>query len=247
MGEDVPGDRARGSCEKYTPNSGVSFVKNPDYWDKSRIPKLDAQQVKFYPKEQAQVLALQSGDVDVLVHFSPTGGKSLLNDPNLTIIELRSSVHREMHMRNDKQPFDDKRVRQAMALAVDRKALVDGLFAGKADIGNDSPFAPGVPVHRQERRAASAGPGQGQGADAAGGRQQRVGDDRHVGRLRALRSRPAPAELRAEIGIKLKPNVTPAGTYYGDAVFGKSPWLDSVMGITDYGHRGVPNLFLNAR
>jgi peptide/nickel transport system substrate-binding protein len=41
--------------------------------------------------------------------------------------------------------------------------------------------------------------------------------------------------------------VTPAGTYYGDAVFGKSPWLDSVMGITDYGHRGVPNLFLNAQ
>ena len=41
--------------------------------------------------------------------------------------------------------------------------------------------------------------------------------------------------------------MTPAGTYYGDAVFGKSPWLDSTMGITDYGHRGVPNLFLAAQ
>jgi peptide/nickel transport system substrate-binding protein len=37
-----------------------------------------------------------------------------------------------------------------------------------------------------------------------------------------------------------------SGTYYGDAVFGKSNWLDSVMGITDYGHRGVPNVFLSA-
>ena len=36
------------------------------------------------------------------------------------------------------------------------------------------------------------------------------------------------------------------GAYYGDAVYGKSPWLDSVMGITDYGHRGVPNVFLSA-
>jgi len=51
----------------------------------------------------------------------------------------------------------------------------------------------------------------------------------------------------AKIGVKLTPNVTPAGTYYGDAVFGKSPWLDSTMGITDYGHRGVPNLFLTAQ
>ncbi|WP_196760803.1 hypothetical protein, partial [Streptobacillus moniliformis] len=36
------------------------------------------------------------------------------------------------------------------------------------------------------------------------------------------------------------------GAYYGDAVYGKSNWLDSVMGITDYGHRGVPNVYLNA-
>ena len=34
--------------------------------------------------------------------------------------------------------------------------------------------------------------------------------------------------------------------YYGDAVFGKSIWLDSVMGITDYGHRPVPNVFLSS-
>ncbi len=34
--------------------------------------------------------------------------------------------------------------------------------------------------------------------------------------------------------------------YYGDGVFGKSNWLDSVMGITDYGHRGVPNVYLTA-
>ena len=36
------------------------------------------------------------------------------------------------------------------------------------------------------------------------------------------------------------------GAYYGDAVPGKSPWLDFDLGITDYGHRGVPNVFLQA-
>ena len=49
-----------------------------------------------------------------------------------------------------------------------------------------------------------------------------------------------------EIGGKINLNIMDQGAYYGDAVSGKSPWLDSVMGITDYGHRGVPNVFLAA-
>ena len=49
-----------------------------------------------------------------------------------------------------------------------------------------------------------------------------------------------------EIGGTIDLNVMDQGAYYGDAVPGKSPWLDSDMGITDYGHRGVPNVFLSA-
>ena len=47
-------------------------------------------------------------------------------------------------------------------------------------------------------------------------------------------------------GIDVKLNFTDSGSYYGDAVFGKSPWLDSTFGITEYGHRGAPNVFLGA-
>jgi peptide/nickel transport system substrate-binding protein len=48
------------------------------------------------------------------------------------------------------------------------------------------------------------------------------------------------------LGINVKTVVQDAGEFYGDAVFGKSPWLDATMGIVDYGHRGVPNVFLGA-
>ena len=49
-----------------------------------------------------------------------------------------------------------------------------------------------------------------------------------------------------EAGIRLNLNITDSATYYGEATFGKSPWLDSTMGITEYGHRGVPNVVLGA-
>ena len=48
------------------------------------------------------------------------------------------------------------------------------------------------------------------------------------------------------IGIDIEITVETQDAYYGKAVFGQSDWLDSVMGITDYGHRGVPNVLMTA-
>jgi peptide/nickel transport system substrate-binding protein len=48
------------------------------------------------------------------------------------------------------------------------------------------------------------------------------------------------------IGVKISLKVESQELYYGAGTFGKSDWLDSPLGITDYGHRGVPNVFLNA-
>ena len=49
-----------------------------------------------------------------------------------------------------------------------------------------------------------------------------------------------------EIGIKLNLKIETDAAYYGKAQPGQSDWLDSEMGITDYGHRGVPNVLLGA-
>ena len=49
-----------------------------------------------------------------------------------------------------------------------------------------------------------------------------------------------------EIGVTIDLNIESQDAYYVKAVFGQSDWLDSVMGATDYGHRGVPNVLLAA-
>ena len=95
------------------------------------------------------ILALQGDEVDFLEHFSVSGGKALLDDPNVQVIAVNSATHRQLHMRTDKEPFTDKRVRQAIALSIDRNALVEGLWEGQADLGNDSPFAPALSLDRQ--------------------------------------------------------------------------------------------------
>jgi peptide/nickel transport system substrate-binding protein len=232
--------------DKFDPEVSVTFKKNPDYWDTTRQPIADTNEIKFYDEEQAKVLGLQGGQVDVINNFSVVGGKALLTDPSILVLEVESSAHRQVHMRTDKPPFNDKRVRQAMALLIDREALVAGLWEDKASLGNDSPLAPVFPSTDTsvEQRTQDVAQAKQLLADAGAediSVELRAWDGFEMPDLAAVIKNQA-----AEGGISVQLNITNAASYYGDAVFGSSPWLDSTFGITEYGHRGVPNVLLDA-
>jgi peptide/nickel transport system substrate-binding protein len=231
--------------ERFTPKVGLSVVRNEAYWgDKPFADKVD---IKFYDEEAPMILGLQGDEVDFVEHFSVSGGAPLLGDENVQVIAVKAATHRQLHMRTDKEPFTDNRVRQAIALSIDRPALVDGLWEGQADIGNDSPFGPlypstdtSVPQREQDIDQAKqllADAGMADGFSV----QLDTWNGFEIPDLAQLIKNNA-----AEIGVTLNLKITDAGTYYGDGVFGKSTWLDSVMGITDYGHRPVPNVYLTA-
>jgi peptide/nickel transport system substrate-binding protein len=231
--------------QSFVANQGVTYVRNPHYWGPPTVA--ERSQLTFYPEEQAQTLGLQGNQVDCLAHYSVSGGRALLTDPNIRTIQYRCSAHRQIHMRNDKEPFTDKRVRRAVALLVDRRGLVEGLLATKSDYGNDSPFAPvfrstNPAVAQRQRNVAEAkqllqAAGKGSGFSA---------------QLTTLTHFELPDLAQvvqndvSDAGIRLNISILDPGTYYGSSKFGTSPWLDSEMGITDYGHRGVPNLILTA-
>ncbi len=230
--------------EKYTPKVGASFVRNPDYWGEKALP--DRTEFIFYTDTPPMILALQGGQVDVIQQVPVLAGAGILNDPNYNVISLKSSAHQQLHMRTDIQPFQDKRVRRAIALSLDRTRLVKGLLRGRAIEGNDSPFAPVYPstnttVAQRGKDLAEAKAL----LEAAGAKAFKV----TLTTERFLEI-PEYAQLvqnaAREIGITIDLNVEDQGAYYGDAVSGKSDWLDSAMGITDYGHRGVPNVYLSA-
>lgn len=231
--------------EKFTAKVGASFVRNPDYWGKPAGP--DRIEVSFYDDYQPQILALLGGQIDIIQQLPVLQGVGLLNDPNFDIISTPSAAHQQVHMRTDSAVFKDKRVRRAIALCLDRAKIVQGLMKGKAQIGNDSPFMAAYPssdpsVPQREKNIAEAKQLMA-AAGMANGFEVTLTTEKYL-------EIPDFAVLIQnavkEIGGKINLNVLDQGAYYGDAVYGKSPWLDSDMGITDYGHRGVPNVFLAA-
>jgi peptide/nickel transport system substrate-binding protein len=231
--------------EKYVPKAHASFVRNEAYWGPRALPARVL--FSFYDSIQAQVLAMQGGQLDVLLHVPVQGGQGLLADPRLNIVALKSSAHEQLHMRTDRGHFADKRVRRAVALTLNRENLVRGMFRGRAALGNDSPFAPIFPAtdpQVPQRRfdlaearelMAAAGVPNGFAATLTAERFQEI-PDYAVVIQNAVR----------KIGIDLTLNVEDQSAYFGRAVFGSSDWLDSEMGIEDYAHRGVPNTLLTA-
>jgi peptide/nickel transport system substrate-binding protein len=232
--------------DRFEQGVGITLVPNRDYWAPGRRAVADRQEVVFYTNEQSLVLGFQGNEVDVVVQFSVSGGKALLTDSTVITTELPSAAHRQVHLRTDKEPFTDKRVRQAIALLVDRRALVEGLLDTKADFGNDSPFAPiyrstaeveqrQQDVAKAKELLAAAGKENGFSVPLSGWQGFEMPD------LAQLIQQ----DVR-EAGIRINLNITDQTTYFGEATYGNSPWLDSTMGITEYGHRGVPNVVLGA-
>ncbi|KIG04037.1 ABC transporter substrate-binding protein [Caballeronia concitans] len=231
--------------EKYTPKVGASFVRNPDYWGDKALP--DRVNFSFYADHQAQLLAMQGRQADVMGDFTVQGGVSLLSNPQFKVLGAKSSSHRQIHMRCDTGAFKDKRVRQALALSINREVIVKGLFRGRAVVGNDSPFAPVFPssdlsvpqrkidIAKAKQLMSEAGVANGFDVTLTTEKYMEIPD------LAVVVQNAAKA-----IGIRITLKVESQDLYYGSGTFGKSDWLDSPLGITDYGHRGVPNVFLNA-
>jgi peptide/nickel transport system substrate-binding protein len=128
---------------KYEAGVSAEYEANADYWGGK--PFLDKLQFLFSEDLATMVSGLQGGAADAIIQFSVVGGDAILADKNLTVGIIRGAAHRQLWMNCREGDFTDKRVRQAVALGLDRQALIDTVLKGKGDIANDHPIAPIYP------------------------------------------------------------------------------------------------------
>ena len=122
---------------EFKPNEYIKLAKNPDYWKKG-LPYLDGIEWTIIPNRSTQTLALIAGQVDMSFPYEMTvqtmrdiqsQAPSVICDLDDTMVSMNLLVNR------DKPPFDNADIRQAMQLAIDRKAFLDIIMEGKGTIG----------------------------------------------------------------------------------------------------------------
>jgi peptide/nickel transport system substrate-binding protein len=231
----------------YTPGVSARYDRNPNWWGGSA--PLDGVDVTL-GEDTAIINALIGGQLDLLNGIVYFNSKALFSNPNIQIFKARGATHREIPMRVDEKDsvLFDKRVRQAIALTLNRPDIIKTLFNGNADLGNDSPFAPVYPStvgppgvaqrHKDLQKAneliAAAGLKKGWKVPLV---------TYQTAELPSLAQivKQAVKSIGGTIDIKIL-----TGTQYYSGSPTQTPWLNNPMTITDWGHRGVPNVLLNA-
>ncbi len=137
----------------WQPEQRIMMARNEAWWDKT---KGNVAQVVYTPikSEPTRVAALLSGDVDMLTDVPTQDVERLRNDPKLKVVdgpEVRTiyfapdigSPELKYSSVKGKNPFADKRVRQAMSMALDREAIKRSIMGGLS-IPAGIMVAPGV-------------------------------------------------------------------------------------------------------
>jgi peptide/nickel transport system substrate-binding protein len=244
----MPNGTGAWKLDNFDSSTGATFSRNPDWWGPPT--PLDTLEFLFFDETGPMVTAYQGGQVDCIVQFDVLSGEGLLTDANTNVIATRAALHRQIWMRVDTGQFAKKEVRQALALSLDRDAMIQQLFNGRADLGNDHVIAPIYPYFDDSVPQRTRDVEKAKSLLAAAGTPT-IDAVLHAGQLLEI---PDLAVLiksnAAEVGINLEVAVESLDTFYGAqwCPDGGTPPCSGAaeLGIVDYGHRATPDVYLNA-
>ena len=122
---------------EFNRNVSIKLVRNPDYWKKDR-PYVDAVEMRIIESRATRILAFVSGEFDMTFDRDIT--IPLLKDvraqaPKATCEFGPTGVSINLIVNPGAPPFDNLKIRQAMALALDRTAFIDILEGGDGRTG----------------------------------------------------------------------------------------------------------------
>ncbi|MFS0877063.1 ABC transporter substrate-binding protein [Solibacillus isronensis] len=123
-------------------NDSITIEKFEDYWQEG-FPKLDKVIFRSIPDNSARLNELMAGNIDLADGINPSDGKTVEGDSTLQLIERPSMNIGYLGLTNTRAPFDNKLVRQAVNYAIDKQAIVDAFFEGRAEVAAN-PMPPSI-------------------------------------------------------------------------------------------------------
>jgi peptide/nickel transport system substrate-binding protein len=115
----------------------ITVEKNPNYWGDE--PEINRATFRFMPENQTRVAALQTGEVQMATGIAPESGGDVPQQ-----ISREGLEYSYLRLKNYEGPFQDERVRKAVAYAVNVPEYIETIYGGNASQANCQTNGPAV-------------------------------------------------------------------------------------------------------
>ena len=127
--------------ESYDSARVTRLVRNDNYFSEGK-PYLDAVEMHLFPDLAAETTNFLSGDIDVMLLVQQADYARISSTSGINALRVPSGRYVNVVMRFDQPPFDNLKVREALAYAIDRQLLVDLVLEGLGRPGHDNILSP---------------------------------------------------------------------------------------------------------
>ncbi len=212
---------------------------NADYW--GGAPSIDRLEFIYFEDQQAGIAAVQGGSVDGIARLDNSSFLGFANDVNFSTTDIPTSGHHLARLRSDRAPGNDERVRRAFKLATDRDAIWERVQLGFGAVGKDSPIGPAFGQYfLADAEVPPRDPAAAAALLAEAGYPDGLDMTLHLPNSGSF---PDLAQIFAaqweEAGIRVEVQLEDENTYWAEL------WMDVDLGITGWGPRPVPQLYLD--
>lgn len=127
--------------EEWIPGESITLVRNDDYWGENAL--LDSVTFKVVEEDLTRVAELKTEDTHIADPLSPSDISEVESVDGLSVIKTPSVRLNYIGFNEEKEPFNDPKVRQALNMAIDKNQIIDGIYEG-IGIPATGPLAPDV-------------------------------------------------------------------------------------------------------
>jgi peptide/nickel transport system substrate-binding protein len=116
----------------FTSGDHIDLKANPDYW--GGAPSIPTIRYRFISEGATAVAALKAGEIDWTDSIPAQQVAGLEDDDSVELGQSPSNDYWYLALNENRKPFDDVRVRQAIAYAIDRDAIAQVTSYGTAEV-----------------------------------------------------------------------------------------------------------------
>lgn len=121
--------------DEWNKGSSISFARNDNYWE-AGAPLLDGVVWNFVTDDNARVLQLKSGDAQQIDSIPWSEVAGLMDADGIVVDSLEIPSWVLMSLNHQKPQFQDRNVRQALSLAIDRELVNERIYSGLGTLPN---------------------------------------------------------------------------------------------------------------